>query len=76
MTSSRSLPYTAESQDLSLPAFVSTYAGTFPQAAIVTQGYCPVGEEEDSEEFSSGEEVVSSLAMRGDSGASSVYIYT
>ena len=55
MTSSRPLPYTVESQDLSLPAFVSSYADAFPQAAIVTQGYCPVDEEEESEEFSSGE---------------------
>ena len=58
MTSSKSLriPYTLESQDLSLPAFVSSYGRAFPQAAIVTQGYCPVDGEEDSEEFSSGEE--------------------
>ena len=55
MTSSRLLPYTVESQDLSLPAFVNSYADAFPQAAIVTQGYCPVDEEEESEEFSSGE---------------------
>lgn len=58
MTSSKSrrIPYTVESQDLSLPAFVSTYGRTFPQAAVVTQGYCPVDGEEEGEEFSSGEE--------------------
>ena len=48
--------YTVNSEQLSLPEFVSAYGKRFPHAAIVTQGYCPVEGEEDSEEFSSGEE--------------------
>ena len=50
------LDYTVDSEELALPEFVSAYGKRFPHAAIVTQGYCPVEGEEDSEEFSSGEE--------------------
>ena len=49
------LDYTIDSEELALPQFVSAYGKRFPHAAIVTQGYCPVEGEEDSEEFSSGE---------------------
>lgn len=53
---SKQVDYTVDSDQLSLPEFVSAYGKRFPHAAIVTQGYCPVEGEEDSEEFSSGEE--------------------
>lgn len=56
------IPYTVESKELSLLTFVSGYGKSFPQAAIVTQGYCPVEGEEDTEEFSSGEENVAPAA--------------
>ena len=56
--------YTVNSEQLSLPEFVSAYGKRFPHAAIVTQGYCPVEGEEDSEEFSSGEEGASPATGR------------